>query len=63
MRPLTAIVAVFLSSTLPVMVSAQVPPVIGGPRPEARVVDETGTLSVADSAEIERLVTALDAVL
>ena len=55
MRPLTAAVACWLSMTLAAVVSAQVPEIITGPRPQARVVDETGTLSADERATIERL--------
>lgn len=55
MRPLTAVVACWLSMTLVAVVSAQVPDIITGPRPQARVIDETGTLSADERATIERL--------
>jgi len=59
MRPLATILAVVVSSFVSIMVSgttsAQMPGIVTGPRPQARVVDETGTLSAADRAEIERL--------
>jgi peroxiredoxin len=41
--------------TLAAVVSAQVPEIITGPRPQARVIDETGTLSADERATIERL--------
>ena len=55
MRPMTAIVAALLALVFSATVSAQVPGVVRGPRPQSRVVDETGSLSAAESAEIERL--------
>ena len=55
MRPLATFVAIVVSTVFLATVSAQVPAVVRGGRPSARVVDETGTLTAADSAEIERL--------
>ena len=48
---LAALLFVLWSATSP----AQVPAVVSGPRPPSRVIDETGTLSAAERAEIERL--------
>jgi uncharacterized protein len=55
MRLLASFVAIVVSLMLSDIGSAQVPGIVTGPRPRARVIDETGTLSAADSAEIERL--------
>lgn len=53
---LVAAIAVALVAVLSApSVSGQVPAVVREGRPSARVIDETGTLSAADSAEIERL--------
>ena len=53
------LLATFVAIVVSLMLSdsgwAQVPGIVTGPRPQARVIDETGTLSAADSAEIERL--------
>jgi uncharacterized protein len=55
MRLLATFVAIVVSLMLSDIGWAQVPGIVTGPRPQARVIDETGTLSAADSAEIERL--------
>lgn len=52
---MTTIVAGVLSMAFAASASAQVPGVISGPRPQARVIDETGTLSADERATIERL--------
>ena len=53
------LLATFVAIVVSLMLSdsgwAQVPGIVTGSRPQARVIDETGTLSAADSAEIERL--------
>lgn len=59
MRPL--LLAALLVVIRLVPAAAQVPPVVDGPRPEARVVDETGSLSGAERAEIERLAESIRA--
>lgn len=55
MRLLPAIVVGLLAVIASFSAAAQAPGVVTGSRPQARVIDETGTLSAADSAEIERL--------
>ena len=55
MRPFAVLVAFVVSIMFAAATSAQVPGVVAGPRPRGRVIDETGTLSAVDSAEIERL--------
>ena len=53
MRPL--LLAAFLVAISCSSSTAQVPAVVNGPRPGQRVIDETGSLSAAERAEIERL--------
>ncbi|RLS51077.1 MAG: hypothetical protein DWH87_00850 [Planctomycetota bacterium] len=55
MRLLATFVAIVVSLILSDIGWAEVPGIVTGSRPQARVIDETGTLSAADSAEIERL--------
>jgi uncharacterized protein len=50
-----------LVASLGGMARAQVPAVVAGPRPEARVVDETGRLSAEERAEIARLAESIHA--
>lgn len=59
MRALLA--AVITCTFLAAGAGAQVPAIVNGPRPPARVVDETGTLSAADRAAIERLAESIRA--
>jgi len=55
MRPLAGFVAALLAVTVLSPARGQVPASVLGPRPPARVIDETGSLSAADRTEIERL--------
>ena len=59
MRPLllAALVVAFCCSPS----AAQVPAVVHGPRPGPRVIDETGSLSAGERAEIERLADSIRA--
>jgi uncharacterized protein len=60
MRLLATFVALVVSLMLSDIGWADVPGIVTGPRPQARVIDETGTLSAADSAEIERLARSIE---
>ena len=60
MRLLATFVAIVVSLMLSDIGWAQMPGIVTGPRPQARVIDETGTLSAADSAEIERLARSIE---
>ena len=55
MRLLAGFVVALLPLTVLSPARAQVPATVLGPRPPARVIDETGSLSAADRTEIARL--------
>ena len=59
MRPF--VLALLVLALVPVRASGQVPAVVNGPRPATHVVDETGSLSGTERADIERLAESIRA--
>ena len=61
MKTKTMLASMTMLALVAGVAAAQVPAVVAGPRPPARVVDETGTLSAEDRAAIERLAESIRA--